>query len=320
MRPVDKTFRKGEVIIKQGHHGRTFYVIRQGMVEVIKTQRDREVVIATLGPNEFFGEMSLIDEAEDKRSATVRAVEDTTVTIMVKEHFDKYLGQLSPGVRNLLNKLTSRLRETNQLLDAQDGEEVDPESDKAIEASLTLDELEQARDHAVDISLLDKKVPAGRTLLKEGDAGYCGFIVRKGRLEVSRTVKGRKVVLGILSENDIVGESALFNKVDRNATVTALEDSELLVFGKRDVINMTRRSPLELFMIMDSMSLKLDRINESYGKSLIDLDIARQQVGKMSGMVDQLNEKISLLESENLMLEEKLSRFQDDQAEEPGSV
>jgi CRP-like cAMP-binding protein len=41
--------------------------------------------VAMLGPREFFGEMSLL--AGDRRTATVRAVEDTRIVIIDKEAF-----------------------------------------------------------------------------------------------------------------------------------------------------------------------------------------------------------------------------------------
>jgi CRP-like cAMP-binding protein len=310
MRPIEKTFRKGEVIIKEGRTGKTFYVIQQGMVEVIKRQDDRDIVITVLGPNEFFGEMSLLDPNIEKRSATIRAVEDTTVKIMDKEDFERYLGKLPPGVQNLLSKLVTRLRETNTKLEMQAGRKRKPKADVWTGDPLTLDELQTVREHSVDINFLSKKFRAGQTLLREGERGQCGFLVKKGELEVSKTVEGRKVVLSHLGEHDIVGESALFSDIDRDATVTALTDGELLVFGKRDVINMTRQSPLELFMIMDSMSVKLDRLNEAYCKSLVEKDDSGRKADQMSKLVDELKDKIRLLENEKLELKQRLSRSQ----------
>ncbi len=319
MKPVEKKYCKGEVIIKEGYAGKTFYVILEGMVEVIKRQGDRDVVVTVLGPNEFFGEMTLLNPAVEKRSATVRAVEDTTVSIMDKDDFEKYFGRLSPGVQNLLSKLSSRLRETNEKVNAGIGKKRDPKDEELLDFTLTLDELEKCREHSVDINFLTKKFRAGQTILMEGKPGQCSFIVKKGKLEVSKTVEGRKMVLSQLGEHDIVGETALFNDTDRNATVTALTDGELMIFGKRDVINMTRQSPLELFMIMDSMSIKLDRLNEAYSKSLIEMESVKEQANQMSAAEKELKEKISRLENENQELKQRLSRLQK-QAEDPGSA
>ncbi|OGG05211.1 MAG: hypothetical protein A3F83_08525 [Candidatus Glassbacteria bacterium RIFCSPLOWO2_12_FULL_58_11] len=113
MNTIEKTFHKGEVIIKEGHFANSFYVINEGTVEVIKRKGDREVRLAVLGEHEFFGEMSLLDPEHSMHSATVRALETTRVTIMSQEDFERYLGTLTPGMRNLLRRLVARLRETS---------------------------------------------------------------------------------------------------------------------------------------------------------------------------------------------------------------
>ena len=85
----EQTFDKGEVIVREGQFGRNFYVIRKGLVEVLKKQGDRDIPITVLGPTEFFGEMSLLDPEHSMHSATVRALETTRVTIMSQEDFDQ---------------------------------------------------------------------------------------------------------------------------------------------------------------------------------------------------------------------------------------
>ena len=118
MRSLEKTFMKGDVIIQEGGFSNSFYVIRKGSVEVVKQKGDSEVQLAKYGPGDFFGEMSLLDPEYSKHSATIRALEETKLTIMSKEDFEKYIGQLTPGVKNLLRKMAIYLRETSQRVDS----------------------------------------------------------------------------------------------------------------------------------------------------------------------------------------------------------
>ena len=318
---IEKTFCRGEVIIKEGHSGSTFYVILDGMVEVLKRRGDHEVVLNVLGPSEFFGEMSLIDSSLGKRSATVRALEDTRVAIMSKEDFELYLGKLSPGVRNLLSRLTARLKKAIEQgerrtegrtaiqaaeSEAEGKEEVE-EKEPTIDYTLTFDELEKARAHAVDVNFLQKKFRKGQVIIRQGESGHCGFIVRKGQLEVSRISAGRKVVLNVLAENEILGENAMFEDSRRSATVIALTDGELLVFGKRDMISMARQSPLELFMIMDSMSSKLDQTNEKYCEAVIEQSKLQAKIDRMSEEMIELSTRLAKAEAEKAVLEEKIA-------------
>ena len=117
MSSLEKKFMKGDVIIKEGSSSNSFYVIRKGSVEVVKRKGDHEVQLAKYGPGDFFGEVSLLDPEYSKHSATIRALEVTKVTIMNKEDFEKYIGQLTPGVKNLLRKMAIYLRETSQRVD-----------------------------------------------------------------------------------------------------------------------------------------------------------------------------------------------------------
>jgi len=121
MATIEKTFQEGEVIIKEGRFANCFYVILEGSVEVVKQKEDREVQLAVLGEHEFFGEMSLLDFKHGMHTATVRALEQTKVAVMSKEDFENYIGHLTPGMRNLLTRLVTRLRETSKKVDtAQD--------------------------------------------------------------------------------------------------------------------------------------------------------------------------------------------------------
>lgn len=306
---IEKSFRKGDVIIKEGHSGSTFYVILEGMVEVLKHLGDKDIVVNVLGPNEFFGEMSLIDPSQIKRSATVRALEDTRVAIMTRRDFKQYLGNLSPGMRNLLIKLASRLKKTTDQVEKQKTETTGLD-EASFDYTMTLDELEKAREHSVDVNFINKKFRKGQVILREGETGQCGFIVKKGSLEVSRKTEHGKVVLSILNEHDILGENALFDNVTRSATVTALADGELMVFGKRDMLSMARQSPVELFMIMDSMSSKLDRSNEAYCNALIGLEKMKAREEKFQAQLTELGDSLDAARRENETLKETLSKIQ----------
>lgn len=63
----------GEVVFREGDHGRDLFVVLQGEMEVIKSSKSqRESRVALFGPGDWFGEMSILDIMP--RSATVRAL------------------------------------------------------------------------------------------------------------------------------------------------------------------------------------------------------------------------------------------------------
>jgi CRP-like cAMP-binding protein len=64
------SFSPGQVICAEGELGRTLYVVEQGEVEVLRTNREGHAVpIVRLGRGECFGEMALVEL--EARSATV---------------------------------------------------------------------------------------------------------------------------------------------------------------------------------------------------------------------------------------------------------
>jgi len=113
MSVLERTYQKGETIIKEGHLESSFFVIKEGRVEVVKRKGGGEVQLNILGAKDFFGELGLLDPDYDKHSATVRALERTKVIIMNRDDFDKYIGKLTPGTKNLLLTMARRLREAD---------------------------------------------------------------------------------------------------------------------------------------------------------------------------------------------------------------
>jgi len=73
---------------------------------------------------------------------------------------------------------------------------------------------------------------AGETLFREGEDGDRAYVVRSGRLEISRRVGSADVVIAVDGPGTIVGEMALIDDNPRSATVRALDDTELAVIPK----------------------------------------------------------------------------------------
>jgi len=291
----EQSYRKGEVIIEEDQFGRSFYVIKKGLVEVVKKQGDREIMINVLGPSEFFGEMSLLDLDTGRHTATIRAAEDTTVQVMTKDDFEGYLGTFTPGARHLLRSLAKRLSDTNRRLSDSAIRENEELARKWTDGALDRDEKNQLLS-ANETRYQLRRCNAGEVIMREGDTGFTGYIIRRGKFEVSMLIEGRKVFLNVLQERDVVGEMAIFSDNRRHATVTAITDGELLVFGKRDLIHMARNSSIELFIIMDALSAKLEQTNSHYGRALLELNQARERADRLEKKVGELEERIAELE------------------------
>lgn len=104
---------KGQTIIEQGAKaGRAFY-IENGEVEVSVSEDKHNLAVSRLGPGEIFGEMALIRGGD--RTATVKALTDTTVTVISQQDLEEKIEAIKDeAVRALINVLIDRLREANK--------------------------------------------------------------------------------------------------------------------------------------------------------------------------------------------------------------
>ena len=109
-----KKYKAGDVIVHEKALGNNAYIIESGRVEVSRKFGDQRIVFATLDQGAIFGEMRLIDQLP--RSATVTAVEDTTLSILGQAQFQNVLNQLSPPVLSIIKVMTERLRLTGSLV------------------------------------------------------------------------------------------------------------------------------------------------------------------------------------------------------------
>jgi CRP-like cAMP-binding protein/rhodanese-related sulfurtransferase len=89
-RLLEKKYKPGEDIITQGQKGDYYYIVKSGHVVVLKQIHEEEPKkVAILGEYNGFGEEALLTGS--RRSATVRALEETTVWALSKADFDAVL-------------------------------------------------------------------------------------------------------------------------------------------------------------------------------------------------------------------------------------
>jgi CRP-like cAMP-binding protein len=288
MAGVLKKYLKGEAIIAEGTEGKAVFIIRDGQVEVIKQNPAGAVHLATLGAGEVFGEMSMIDDRFTKRTATVRAIEDSEIIVLDKKGFEHYLQQSSTGIFNLIKRLSQRLRETNDIIaragidvrNLPKARKVGPDDDGKPQ-NLTIDQMKESVDAAVDLNLLPKKFKAGQVLVREGAEAMSVFLLKSGTVTVTKRLDEHDVELDRLCANEVFGETAMFGEGKRFATVTADEEGEVVVFSRNDMDSMLRKAPLELFLVMECLSQKLQRSTLRYLDALRELDRSKSELSAL---------------------------------------
>lgn len=110
-------FPQGDLIVREGEVGSKFFLIKSGQVRVVKKiGAAEEVLLARLGPRDFFGEMCILETLP--RAASVQATEPTELVSLPAAAF-YHLYQARPDqysilVLNIARDLSRRLRRLDE--------------------------------------------------------------------------------------------------------------------------------------------------------------------------------------------------------------
>jgi uncharacterized membrane protein len=108
------------------------------------------------------------------------------------------------------------------------------------------------------------KVPGGDTLFQAGDPGDALFIVQAGEIELFiKDTVGQKIVLATPSAGDMFGELAMLDYGPRTATAVALQDSDVLVLDRDDLVLLFQKKPeaaLHMLAALSSLTRKADEL------------------------------------------------------------
>jgi len=104
----EQKYEDGDIVFEEGKSGDWVCVVLEGSVEVFKTVKGRKFVLGKLGPGEIFGELALLGAV--KRTATVRAIGETTIGIVDREFLDKELNKMSSELRTIVVGAAQRFK------------------------------------------------------------------------------------------------------------------------------------------------------------------------------------------------------------------
>ena len=108
-----KSYPRNSKIITAGELTDSLYVIISGRLKVLMSDDEgREVILAILDSNDFFGEMGLLDDSP--RSASVIALEACELLILSKREFKKCLSENFELSLAVMRGLVKRLREADE--------------------------------------------------------------------------------------------------------------------------------------------------------------------------------------------------------------
>lgn len=105
-----REFEPGDTVFVEGEEGVGFFLITSGRVEATRAGTK----LAELGPDDFFGEMALIDG--HRRSATVKAIDKTSCLALMRADFLAELRNNNDLALEMLHVMSQRVRELDERL------------------------------------------------------------------------------------------------------------------------------------------------------------------------------------------------------------
>lgn len=93
--------------------------------------------------------------------------------------------------------------------------------------------------------IFSRKFAAGKEIFRMGDRGRHAYIIERGNVEVSTMRNGENLIIAELGKGEIFGELSMIDDAPRSATVTATEDTEVIVIQRSRLLKpLTDADPL----------------------------------------------------------------------------
>jgi len=109
-----KSVPRGEIVFNKEDPGQSLFVIERGSVRIfIPGVQGSDLTLAVLAPGDFFGDLSLLDGSP--RSASAASISDCTLLVLDRSVFTSLLTAQPEAAMAVLEVLSRRLRETDQM-------------------------------------------------------------------------------------------------------------------------------------------------------------------------------------------------------------
>jgi CRP-like cAMP-binding protein len=111
--------------------------------------------------------------------------------------------------------------------------------------------------------LIERRFPKHKTVVEEGLPGDYMYVIREGRVKVTKlSGDGREKILELLEEGSFFGEMSLLDSAPRSASVKALTDVRILALARNDFLNVLRRSPDLALAVIQELTQRLRQQDE----------------------------------------------------------
>ncbi|MEQ1880246.1 MAG: cyclic nucleotide-binding domain-containing protein [Burkholderiales bacterium] len=234
---------EGGVFFKEGEAADRMYLLMDGEVSLVRGGKALDIARS----GEIFGEVAAVTQGT--RSASAIARKACQALSLHVEQFPQAVQATPEFALQLMGILNNRLRLTVALLGrSRSLATADAREEKPIFDKRGLEDL------AAGIKARPpQSYPAGRVVMKEGDAGVYMYVVLRGKLSIS--IKG--AVVGQVSAGGVFGEMALVDQSPRAASALADTECLLLQINRADFLNLVKSNPTFAIALIKAIANRL---------------------------------------------------------------
>lgn len=114
------------------------------------------------------------------------------------------------------------------------------------------------------VSAFSTSFAQGQTIFAQGDQGFTAYVVRKGKVVISRDDGGGPSVIATRGPGELIGEMALVSGARRSASAVAASDCVLTLLHRPDIERrMDEADPILKLLLLTSF----ERLREIAAKS-----------------------------------------------------
>ena len=287
MDSIKKTYVNGEIIIKEGDIGNSFFQLLSGSAGVYVNYGEADQVkLTVLNEGQYFGEMAVIEAYP--RSSTVVAegsveaieIPGSELNTYFTENPDKII-ELIKHIGNRLRALTDDYDEAKAILKKIENPDEDKSNEtfltklakhigfyKLAKVDLTAPSAEALREQSKDLSKGETTAtyPKGTIIYKKGEVSNCMYILHSGSVGIYYNYgEANELMLTELLPVAFFGEMGLLAGKERSATAVAKSNETYLeIVRLEDLESMFKTSPVKVDMILRHLSYRLRALTIDY--------------------------------------------------------
>jgi len=223
---------EGEVVIREGDTGTSFYVIATGALAVSKRDERGEVVaLARLSEGDFFGEMTLLSGAP--RAATVIAEEPSELLEFSADVLLAIAGRHPHLAASLRRFYRQRILANAMAV-------------SALFRPFAKGDRKQLMER-----FRAREVADGEVVIREGEPSDGLYVVLDGAFDVVKRRNGQEIVVGQIREGELFGEISCLRKAPASASVRVRRGGTLLRLPRRDFDELVVSHPQILELVAE---------------------------------------------------------------------